>query len=301
MRENLKEYFTFTKSQSQGIILLSVLCLLGIGIYFSMDYWVSPPKQEAINDSEVEEILAAIYVDTSGYKKEYKPQKITPFNFNPNTLNEAGFIKLGLRPRLAKTIANYRNKGGKFYKKEDFKKIWGLHEVEYKQLAPYISIPKPERSYAKSDYKKNYPSKSLKKQYQNLNIDINSATAEQLIELNGIADKLASNILKYRKMLGGFYAVNQIREVYGIRPETYERIKKHLKCNSATIQKININEATLNEMNRHPYLRKNDWGLKIVKFRKSQDYEIKSLADLKGIEGMTSAVYDKLTPYLTIK
>lgn len=300
MKEELKEYFSFSKSQSQGIILLSILCLFGIGIYFSMDYWVSPPKQEDVNDAEVKKILASIYVDTSGYKKEYKPQKLAPFNFNPNTLDEAGFIKLGLRPRLAQTILNYRNKGGKFYKKEDFKKIWGLHENEYKQLAPYISIPKSQNSYAKSDYKKYSKSSSAAAQ-KNLNIEINAATAEQLIELNGIAEKLASNILKYRKMLGGFYSVKQIQEVYGIRPETYDRIKKHLKCNPASIKKININEATLNEMNGHPYLRKDDWGLAIVKFRKSQDYEIKSLNDLKQIDGMTSVIYNKLTPYLKIK
>lgn len=296
MKEELKEYFSFSKSQSRGIILLSILSLLAIGIYFSMDYWVSPPKQEAINDAEVEKILASIYVDTSGYKQNNKPQKLSPFNFNPNTLSEAGFVKLGLRPRLAKTILNYRSKGGKFYKKEDFKKIWGLHEEEYKQLAPYIAIPKQQSSYAKSDYK-SYE----KKPQRNLNIEINSATAEQLIELNGIAEKLSSNILKYRKMLGGFYSVNQIKEVYGIRPETFDRIQKHLKCDASSIKKININEATLYEMKAHPYLRKDDWALAITKFRKTQDYDIKTLEDLKQIEGMNDATYNKLVPYLSLK
>jgi competence ComEA-like helix-hairpin-helix protein len=299
MKDDLREYFAFSKSQSRGIILLSLFCLLGLGIYFSMDSWISPPKSESINDLEVEQILASIYTDTSGYKKEFKPQKLTPFNFNPNTLDEAGFVKLGLRPRLAKTILNYRNKGGKFYKKEDFKKIWGLHEDEYKQLAPYIAIPKSKNSY--SSYKKHPAKNASKESDKNLNIEINSATAEQLIELNGIAEKLASNILKYKKMLGGFHNVNQIKEVYGIRPETFDRIKKHLNCNSSDIIKININEATLNEMKKHPYLRKDDWGLKITRFRKSQDYEIKALEDLKQIEGMTDVVYNRLVPYLRLQ
>ena len=296
MKDDLKEYFTFSKGQSRGIIILSILSIILIGIYFSLDYWIAPPKAEPINNEEIENILASIYVDTTAYKKENKPQKLTPFNFNPNTLSEEGFVKLGLRPRLAKTILNYRNKGGKFYKKEDFKKIWGLHEDEYEQLAPYISIPKTQRSY--SNYKK-YNSDE-KKEIKNLNIEINSATAVQLIELNGIAEKLASNILKYREMLGGFYSINQIKEVYGIRPETFQKIKKHLKCNPSSIKKLNINEATLNEMKRHPYLRKDDWGLKITRFRKSQDYEIKTMEDMKQIDGMTDAVYNKLVPYLTL-
>ncbi len=102
-------------------------------------------------------------------------------------------------------------------------------------------------------------------------------------------------------MLGGFHNVNQIKEVYGIRPETFDRIKKHLNCNSSDIIKININEATLNEMKKHPYLRKDDWGLKITRFRKSQDYEIKALEDLKQIEGMTDVVYNRLVPYLRLQ
>ncbi len=301
MKEELKEYFSFSKSQSRGIILLSILCLVFIGIYYSLDFWVFPPKQEENNNEEIEKILSSIYVDTSGYKKEYKPQKLSPFNFNPNTLTEAGFVKLGLRPKLAKTILNYRNKGGKFYKKEDFKKIWGLHENEYKQLAPYIAIPKQKSTYAKSNYKSKSNYSNSEKVERNLNIEINSATAEQLIELNGIAEKLASNILKYKKMLGGFYSVNQIKEVYGVRPETFERIKKHLKCNPSSVVKININEATLYEMKAHPYLRKDDWALAITKFRKTQDYEIKALEDLKNIEGMTDAIYNKLVPYLRLK
>lgn len=295
MKEDLKEYFNFSKSQSRGIILLSVLTLLSVIIYFSLDYWIQPNKSENINDKEVEEILASIYVDTAYYKKEIKPSKLTPFVFNPNTLNEAGFIKLGLRPRLAKNILNYRNKGGRFYKAIDFKKIWGLHEKEFSQLEKYISIPKQANRYS-NNYKK-----YSKAPQKNLNIELNTATAKQLIELNGIAEKLSSNILKYRSMLGGFYSANQLKEVYGIRPATFERIKRHLKCDASNIKKININEATYYEMKAHPYLRKNDWALAITKFRKTQDYEIKALEDLKNIDGMTEDIYAKIVPYLKLK
>ncbi len=292
MKDGIKEYFIFSKSQSRGMIVLSILSLLAIAIYFGLESFISPPKPQPINDAEIEKMLASIYVDTTFYKNDNTPSKITPFNFNPNTLSEAGFIKLGLKPRLAKTILNYRNKGGTFYKKEDFKKIWGLHEQEYAQLSSYITIPKSENKFS---YEKE---KSVEK---NLNIEINAATVEQLIELSGIAEKLGANIVNERKKLGGFYSVNQLKEVYGIRPETFDRIKKHLKCNPTLIKKININEATLQEMKEHPYLRKNDWALAITQFRKAQDYEIKALDDLKKIDGMTSEVFEKISPYLSLK
>ena len=295
MKEELKEYFSFSKSQSRGIILLSMLCLLCIAFYHRLDYWVSPAQKEEFNNKEVEKALASIYIDTS-YRKDYKPQKLSPFNFNPNTLNEAGFVKMGLRPRLAKTIINYRNKGGKFYKKEDVKKIWGLHETEYVQLAPFISIPKHQNAYAKTGYEK-----TEERPKKNLDIEINTATANELVELKGIAEKLASNILKYRTLLGGFHSVSQLKEVYGIRPETFAGIKQHLRCDPHSLKQININEATLNEMNAHPYLRKGKWGLKITRFRKEQDYEIRSLEDLKKINGMTNETYLKIVPYLSLQ
>ena len=45
------------------------------------------------------------------------------FRFNPNTADSATFVMLGLRPRQAMAIIHYRNAGGRFRKKEDFKRI----------------------------------------------------------------------------------------------------------------------------------------------------------------------------------
>lgn len=296
MKEKLKEYFSFTKSQSRGIILLSILCSIALFIFYSLDHWVAPPKKKPILDAEIKKELATIYIDTSGYQKKEVHKKLTPFYFNPNTLNKTGFEKLGLRPKLIRTILNYKSKGGTFYKKEDFKKIWGLNEKEYTQLAPYISIPKQVKQYSR--YKKKDEAKAV---VRNLHIEINAATSEQFIQLHGIGEKLASNIIKYRKLLGGFYSIGQLKEVYGIRPETFESIKRHLECNPAAIRRININSATLNEMRSHPYLRKDDWALSITKFRKTQDYDIKSLEDLKNIAGMTDEIYLRIVPYLSLQ
>ena len=78
---DIKEYFSFSKSQSRAMIALSILCLITIFIYVNMGAWISPSKPAAINDAEVERILASIYVDTSYYKQDTKPSKLTPFNF----------------------------------------------------------------------------------------------------------------------------------------------------------------------------------------------------------------------------
>lgn len=139
----LKEYFSFTKGQRLAIISLMSLILILSSINFLMPYFIHPKDQMPTN--ELKQLMANIKIDSSynnySSNEKYIPTKLTPFNFNPNELDSNGFIRLGLRPKLTHTILNYRNKGGHFYNRAGFKKMYGLHEDEYKQLEEYISIP----------------------------------------------------------------------------------------------------------------------------------------------------------------
>ena len=47
---------------------------------------------------------------------------------------------LGFSSSQIKTLLNYRNKGGVFYKKEDLLKIYGIKERQYKYLESYINV-----------------------------------------------------------------------------------------------------------------------------------------------------------------
>lgn len=54
-------------------------------------------------------------------------------------------------------------------------------------------------------------------------IDINSATAQQLTELNGIGYKKAQAIIKYREQNGSFKNVSELAQVKGIGQKTIEK------------------------------------------------------------------------------
>src|SRR6187549_2025870 len=83
----------------------------------------------------------------------YDPQPSLPtsfskgslFLFDPNVLPEEGWKKLGLKNKTITTIINYRSKGGRFYKPEDLKKIWGLPKGFYDHVSAYISINRQEQ------------------------------------------------------------------------------------------------------------------------------------------------------------
>lgn len=70
------------------------------------------------------------------------------FRFNPNTADSATFVMLGLRPRQAMAIIHYRNAGGRFRKKEDFKRIYTISEGDYDRLFPYMDAARQKLSCA---------------------------------------------------------------------------------------------------------------------------------------------------------
>lgn len=56
-------------------------------------------------------------------------------------------------------------------------------------------------------------------------ININSATAEELDTLPGIGPAYAERIIAYREEHGGFSDIEELQEVSGIGPKTYEKLK----------------------------------------------------------------------------
>ena len=63
------------------------------------------------------------------------------FCFNPNTIPKDSLVLLGFTDRQAQSIINYREKGGKFRKREDFAKLYVVDSAKYHSLAPYIFLP----------------------------------------------------------------------------------------------------------------------------------------------------------------
>lgn len=56
-------------------------------------------------------------------------------------------------------------------------------------------------------------------------VNLNTATIEELMTLPNIGQERAELIIKYRIDQGGFKSINEIQEVSGIGPATFEKIK----------------------------------------------------------------------------
>ena len=95
------------------------------------------------------------------------------------------------------------------------------------------------------------------------------------------------------------YKAEQVAETYGLPDSTFQKIKSRLVIGSSNVKKLNINNATLDELKVHPYLRYNIANA-IVQYR-TQHGIFASVNDIKNIMLITDEIYNKVSPYLTIK
>ena len=98
---------------------------------------------------------------------------------------------------------------------------------------------------------------------------------------------LSKRIVAYRKRLGGFVLKEQLDEVYGLKPEVLERLKRHCTLISpANIQKIPLQTSTLEELAKLSYLSYNE-ARRVVAFRtKNGDIAVSELSRIQGFDSL---------------
>lgn len=81
-------------------------------------------------------------------------------------------------------------------------------------------------------------------------IDLNSADTTLLKRVPGIGSSFARRIVKYRDLLGGYYVVEQLQEVYGMDRERYSTIYPYFVIRTE-VRPLTI---AIDTISRHPYL-----------------------------------------------
>lgn len=64
-------------------------------------------------------------------------------------------------------------------------------------------------------------------------VNINSATAEQLVALPGVGAKLAARIVEFRQKSGGFKSPQELMNVQGIGEKNFLKIQSYLTVSDA--------------------------------------------------------------------
>jgi competence ComEA-like helix-hairpin-helix protein len=175
----------------------------------------------------------------------------------------------------------------------------GFNTTEVKLLSCdfgfVINKSKTDNKYKKNEFGKGNAT-SLKSELNNFKVKINSADTTGFKSLKGIGSYYSSKIVKYRKALGGFTSVEQLKEVYGILPEVIDQNVNRLIVDSINIVKVNINTCDIADLKRHPYI---SWNIanSIVQIRRSQE-PYKTVEEIKKSDLVNDEIYRKIAPYL---
>jgi len=152
---------------------------------------------------------------------------------------------------------------------EEFKELITQFEVRQKLLEDSIENAKKER-YASSyqQYKRNghpydssrsktnthFEKQEKKPQYTIVKLELNLCDSSEIVVVPQFGSKRAAKLVEYREKLGGFYAFEQLKEVYILQNIDIELLKKYFTLDVSFIRKININTASYKELVAHPYI-----------------------------------------------
>lgn len=245
--------------------------------------FVVPERNIAIEDITLD---ISNVGNQAGFLSREMSSKGPLFSFDPNTATYDNLIKLGLTGKETNTLINYRNKGGRFRIPSDIKKVYGIDEVQASKLIPFVEMATDTVVKARSN--------SFGQQKALL--DLNTCDSASLVRLPGIGPVLSARIIKYRRLLGGFATINQLKEVYGLPPETIDRIKSRVYADSSAVLKIMINSADYKELSRLPYFEKYEVTA-ILKYRELKGKLI-SISDLVENKLITDEKAQKVICYL---
>ena len=146
--------------------------------------------------------------------RSVKYRKKESFRFDPNTVSIDDLMRLGFSLKQAQSIDNYRKKGGRFRRKEDFAKSYVVADSVYRRLEPYISIPL---------------------------LDINEADSAAFETLPGIGKYFAARM-------------EQLMDIPHFDGEKFAGLEDLIEVGEGHYQPFRLWSATEKELEAHPYI-----------------------------------------------
>jgi len=302
LKSFLKDYFSFSTRERNAIIILIIIILIQL---CAMVYlrWLPQIQDGEVDEKflrEAEEFERQVKQIAENekiekFKSSRKTQSVASqelFSFNPNNLADSLWMKLLNDSMLVRRIKNYERKGGRFRIKADVKKMYGLDSVLYEQLRSFIQLPdsinQKKKQYFSTDSRKERKVALTEK------IDLNNARMADLKSVKGIGEIRANRILLLRNRLGGFYSVEQLKEVNGLDEEAFMLIEKQVTVSLPVFRKINLSNSECS-IGLHPYLNQ-----KLCREVNKRRILLKKLEseDMQSIPEMTDSLWKRLSPYL---
>jgi DNA uptake protein ComE-like DNA-binding protein len=237
MRKKIRHFWdnynNFSKSDRNAILILGVLILLSIvantiikNIHLKSKY----------NSADYEKLLENYTKINSSIKS-----KRSLFVFNPNTIVPEMLDSLALPDNVKQNLLNYRNAGGSFKNKNQFRKIYGMNDSIFAEIENYIILSEISATDNAILIK---TSKTITGE-----INPNIADYKQLLDF-GFNSFQANNLISFRSKAGFFKNKNDLLKIYGIDSVFFKSIEDHILIeNFENTKPLKIEPVLMVELN----------------------------------------------------
>jgi competence protein ComEA len=244
----------------------------------------------------------------------------------------------GIGPSYARRIVRYRALVGGFHHVEDLLKVYGMTPENFARIEPQVYVDtttstfsalqkgraQPAARFApRPSYGDRAPRQWPDRQEQTaalgkaaptvrdtssryvpqparapLLVNLNTADSVGLLKVPGIGPGTAGRILKYRDRLLFFKHLDQLSEVWGLRPENLDRMRPHLSVGHDfdAYPRIYLNKWDVDHLGRHPYIGFKDARI-LVAYRE-QHGAFANLDALRWVQGIDSRLPGRLEGYV---
>jgi competence protein ComEA len=277
---SIAEWFDWNRGEQRGMLVMIFLISLTI-LYrvFIIGSSAMHVQERYSWENEVSAWLANQKREDLDEKVFTKPitanSQEALFSFDPNTLDDDGWKKLGFSPGQIRSIRKYLNGGGAFRVKGDVAKMYVIDDEDFARIEPFILLPdvsdhgfQEKKKEWKSEFKQyqskdenltetaypKYSSNTFSYKRDDVVVELNSADTSDLKQIRGIGSWMAKKITEHRNKLGGFYDVEQLLDIYRMTPEKLDTLKKHFTVDQGLLIKRDINKMTEQELSAFPYL-----------------------------------------------
>ncbi len=288
LRLFIRAFFGFSRMETNAFLLL--IPLIFVILFSEPVYHAFIESRPPLDIDRTDSLLA--WIDAQERLTNVVKSDTVPMHtFDPNSASEEELVALQLAKPLASRIARYREKGGRFYKKADVLKIFGMDTGWYRKASPWMMIATNKATDKQFAAKPKKPDKPRE--------DINTADTLQLTEVYGIGPTLARRIVKFRGRLGGFITMQQLKEVYGLDSTVVKNIEKRFEVKEGfQPAQLAINEATLEDLLSHPYITRKQ-AQAIIAYR-AQHGALDSLGQLREVKLVDEVWLRKMVRYLSL-
>lgn len=195
-------------------------------------------------------------------------RKVESFRFDPNTATEDELCRLGFSPKQARSIINYRRKGGHFRRKSDFADSYVVSDSTYRRLEPYIDIPL---------------------------LDLNLADSAAFDMLPGIGGWFASKMVEYRQQLKGYSHKEQLMEIWKFDRQKYGALEDLVTVAPEHITPYPLWTYPADSLRKHPYIRNYETARAIVLYRENTSPDQWSVEKLSAAGILSESAAEKLS------